>query len=64
MNDPLKGKSYDSPTPIQGKDVSATSMLTPGAREPYATGKNDVDKRDKGKHKPFGKLGVKGFCES
>ena len=53
--------SYDSSTPITGKDVKSTKMLEPGAREPYNTGKNTQD-RDKTKHKPFGKLGLKGHC--
>lgn len=53
--------SYDSDIP-KGKPVEQTKQLEPGAREPYATGANKIE-RQKTKHKPFGKLGVKGFAD-
>ena len=53
--------SFDANADSKGKDVKETKMLEPGAKEPYATGTNVID-RHTGKHKPFGKLGAKGFC--
>jgi len=55
--------TYTSATKTEGVRVENTKQLTPGAREPYATGTNKVGERFKTKHKPFGKLGAKGFAE-
>lgn len=55
------GNSFDADAKTAAKDVKETKMLEPGAKEPYATGTNNQE-RHMGKHKPFGKLGAKGFC--
>jgi len=46
--------------PPAGKDVKDTAMLSPGAEETYAKGEDNTQKRHKGKHPKFGKLGAKG----
>jgi hypothetical protein len=55
------GNSFDTNAVDKGKDVKETKMLDPGAKEAFATGTNSVT-RQTTKHKPFGKLGAKGFC--
>ena len=65
----MKDGSFDSMTPdvTKGKNAMDTNLMTPGAREPYNSGKDDMNeagKRTMDRHKPFGKLGVKGFAES
>ena len=60
-NTGIGNMSFDTQAVDKAKDVRDTQMLEPGAKEPYATGKNEVS-RDTRKHKPFGKLGAKGFC--
>jgi len=59
----MKLGSYDSDTPIEGKNVQDTKQLTPGAREPYATGTNQIQ-RQTTKHPNFGTLGAMGTAKS
>lgn len=54
--------SYDDANTPKGKPVEETKLLDTTAREPQCTVSIPSPlKRDVGKHKPFGKLGVKGF---
>lgn len=57
---PYTASVFDDTGSHKGVDVRDTKMLTPGAREVYATGKNEL-KRDENKTKPAPKLGVKGM---
>lgn len=64
MAGPTKHATYsgEGPADGSGKDVKQTSQLAGGARETYATGKSDQNRRVT-KHKPWGKLGDKGHPE-
>lgn len=55
--------SYDDEDIPKGKCVDETKMLVPGAREPeaFVKGHNPQRRDVKEKHKPWGKLGLKGL---
>lgn len=56
-----KNESFDTNARAMGKNVKDTEVTSPGSKEPFATGKNVIE-RDTRKHKVFGKLGAKGWC--
>jgi hypothetical protein len=57
---PYTATVFDDSGSHKGIDAKDSKQLMPGAREVYATGKNEL-KRDENKTKPAPKLGVKGF---
>lgn len=57
---PKNTMSFADQPPASGKDVKDTKMLDTTSRDVNATGKNVLERKT-GKHKPFGKLGVKGM---